>query len=140
MKGKSIIKKINIDFNKSKLPINKINLENFKYYTNKTGYARLFKVFHSDNYLFINYIYNNKIHFAIQRKSKMDLINSSFLENDIDKTSFSLAIPLKINRNKVYFTKTAQEILLNYNKDSIVLNKKTITAESNPVIIIGHLK
>jgi hypothetical protein len=140
IKGGEIIKKINIDFNKSKLPINKINSENFKYYTNKTGYSRLSKVFYSHDYLFINYIYNNKIHFAIHRKNDKSLINSSFLENDIDSTSFSLAMPLKISKNKLYFTKTAQEILSNYNKESITINKRTITEESNPIIIIGHLK
>ena len=140
IKGGEIIKKINIDFNKSKLPINKINSENFKYYTNKTGYSRLSKVFYSHDYLFINYIYNNKIHFAIHRKNDKSLINSSFLENDIDSTSFSLAMPLKTSKNKLYFTKTAQEILSNYNKESITINKRTITEESNPIIIIGHLK
>lgn len=138
-----IYPKYHIDFTKNKLPLDKINKENFRSYLNKTQYASIIDVSHSKKYLYINYRQNGRVHFYLKRNNKQDL-SVSFLENDLDKTSFSLSKSDKIIDNKVFYVKYPEDILRSYQSDSVSLKTpngiKTITKDSNPVIVIGYLK
>lgn len=137
-------KKYRIDFGENQLPLEKINKENFSYYLNKTGFAQLMDICCSDRCMFVNYSLNNKVHAFIYKLDTKEVKNISFLENDFDKTSFALAMPEKIIGNKVYFTKSANTLLENYQSDTVYINQKgkelCITSESNPVLVIGYLK
>lgn len=129
-----------VDFNENKIPISEINSENFKDYINKSKYAMISNVCHSNDYMFVNYTLNNRVCFFIFNKKMNSVMNFSLMKNDIDKTSFALTYPLKLINNKAYFVKSAIDLLSDNKKDSIILNQNLITSDSNPIIIIGNLK
>lgn len=133
-----------VNFGKNRMPYKKMNEDNFKFYTNKTGFAQLINICCSDNYIFANYSLNNKVHLFINKLNTKEITNISFIKNDFDKTSFALTYPHKIVENKVYFSKRADHLLSNYKSDSVYLKqngeKIFITSESNPILVIGYLK
>lgn len=134
------ITKYVVDFGNYKVPISKINSDNYKYYVNKDGYAIISGACHSDKYLFINYALNNRIRFLIANSEGECIVNASFMKNDIDKTSFALSYPLKMIDNRVYFIKNTSDLLFDHKMDSLFIDGKKLTLESNPVIIVGYLK
>lgn len=129
-----------VDFGEQKVPIAKVNEENYKYYLNKDGYSIISKVCHSDNYMFINYAFNNRIRCIITDNKGKCIANSSMMKNDIDDTLFALFCPLKVIDNRAYFIRSSSDLLFDHKKDSLWIKNKCLTAESNPVIIIGYLK
>lgn len=134
-----------IDFGKFQLPSNQLDEKNITSFLNKSGFARLMNVRHSCSYLFVNYVFGNRVYFFIRNHKTSELINCSYLQNDLDKTSFALTYPEKVIRNKCYFIKEAAEILDWYKQDTLSLLSPTglsvkITRSSNPVVIVGYLK
>lgn len=127
-----------VDFGKSKLP-----KENIKENSNKSEYAKILNIKHFGENLFINYSFKNRIYSTLKTKNKFT--NCSFIENDLDETSFALFEPIKIIDNKMYFIKPSDELIDSYKQDTILLKstyntKTSITLESNPVIVIAYLK
>ncbi len=137
IKEDHITEKYVINFKGSKIPISKVNNENFNFYLNKSGYARLFRAYHTKDYLIINYIYNNRVYLAIHKKNTL---NIAFLENDIDKTSFALPMPMKVTGKKAIFIKYANDLINEHKAEPILLGGEKITSENNPVLVIGYLK
>lgn len=129
-----------IDFNKHTLPINKINKKNFIDYMNMSKYAKIVSVNHNSDYWLINYSLNNRMRIYIHNKKKNICQNINYIENDLDMTSLALFDPLTLKGNKVYLSKTAADMVLDYKQDSVSLNGIVLNNEDNPVIIIGHLK
>lgn len=134
-----------VDFGKYKLPSKEIDENNLNRFLNKSGFARLMNVRHSPTHLFVNYAFDNRIYFFIRNLQTGELINCSYLQNDLDKTSFALAFPEKVVRNECYFIKEATELLNGYKQDTLSLLSPTglsveITKSSNPVVVVGYLK
>lgn len=134
-----------IDFGKCQLPSDQLDEKNITSFLNQSGFARLMNVRHSGAYLFVNYTFDNRVYFFIRNHETGELINCSYLQNDLDKISFALTYPEKVIRNECYFIKEATEILDCYKQDTLSLLSPTglsveITRSSNPVVVVGYLK
>lgn len=140
LKSKEGYKKLKIDFGSHSLPFDKITPKNFREYQRRSDYAFITSTAYVKNYLFINYAFKKRTHcFIYNIKSDM-AYNISYLLNDMDETALSMIWPLEVVGNQVYYLKSASDLLEDNRVVEMCINGKKITKESNPVLVIGHLK
>lgn len=139
-KSMDVHQKLKIDFGSYSLPFDKITSENFKEYRSRSNYAVITSVLYTQDYLLVNYVFKNRARCFIYDTLRDVGHNMSYLLNDMDETALSMIWPLDVVGNRVYYLKPASDLLEDNKVKQMYINGRKITEESNPILVIGHLK
>ena len=137
--------KILFDFGKYRMPLKSINdFQEMSEYSRRSNYTRVYESFHTSKFMFISYSFEKRLHFLLFDKESENIINGSFLENDIDNISFANPIPIFAWQNQLIYVKEASDIV-EQKKEGEKIHKRIsqlqdLNEEDNPVIIIAYLK
>lgn len=137
--------KLLFDFGKFRLSLKSItDVGTMSQYQNNPDIARIMESFHTYRHIFISYIFENRYRFLLFHKQSEEIINVSFLENDIDGISLANPTPIYAWQNQLFYIKEAS-VIVEQKKDGKPIYESIsqlshLNENDNPVIVIAYLK
>lgn len=132
--------KLFVDFKEHNMPLDKVTKDTFREYINRSQYALISSICYSSDYMYINYTLKRRSHFILYNMKSNECYNVSYLMNDMGKELLALPLPLKVINGQALFLKQANDLLFENDAEYMYIGDKKITKDSNPLLMIGHLK